>query len=72
MIKIHQSQLRVLNQEFLIASHNSFGRWLDHYVGEFGKDWGRTYNLSPLDSDYGCSWWFRDPKMATLTLLRWS
>lgn len=72
MIKIHQSQLRALNQNFLIAAQTDFGLWLDHNVGKFGEAWGRTYNLSPLDADYGCSWWFRDSAAATLTLLKWS
>ena len=72
MTKIHQSQLRALNDDWLIAAQTDFGRWLDQYVGEFGKEWGRTYNLDKGAPDYGCSWWFRDSKMATFTLLKWS
>ena len=72
MTKIHQSQLRALDDDWLIAAQTDFGSWLDHHVGEFNLDWGRTYNLDKSHPDYGCSWWFRDPKMVTLTLLKWS
>ena len=72
MIKIHQSQLRELNNDWLIAAQTDFGDWLDQNVGRFGEEWGRTYNLNKGDPDYGCSWWFRDPAKATMTLLRWS
>ena len=72
MIKIHQSQLRELNDDWLIAAQTDFGDWLDQNVGRFGEEWGRTYNLNKGDPDYGCSWWFRDPAKATMTLLRWA
>ena len=73
MTKIHQSQLRAPDDDWLIAAQQTeFGSWLDHNVGEFNRDWGRTYNLNRGDPDYGCSWWFRDPAKAMLTLLKWS
>jgi hypothetical protein len=86
MTKIHQRQLRALRLDqvidatglysvdgiYSVDAQIDFGRWLAHHVGEYNKDWGRTYNQNPLDADYGCSWWFRDPQMATLTLLRWN
>ena len=50
----------------------SFTAWLESHVGEFGRDWGRTYDMTVGSASYGTTWWFRDPKAATLTLLRWS
>ncbi len=75
---IHQSQLKRLhydrsdwrsleNQAVL-----SFGEWLEKYVGQVNRDWGRSYNLDLTSVDYGTTWWFRDSAKATLTLLRWS
>ena len=78
MNTIHQSQLSRLrhdpqdwrsmeNQQVL-----SFGQWLERYVGEVGRDWGRSYCLDLTSPNYGTTWWFRNPANATLTLLRWS
>ena len=68
---IHQTQLARLRydkQDWLLSFHD----WLEQHVGKFDKDWGRSYNLNLASPEYGTTWWFRDPEMATLTLLTWS
>jgi hypothetical protein len=75
MNKIHQSQLKGLhlslaNHDALL--HLSFNEWLETYVGEFKRDWWRTYNLDMRSPAYGTTWHFADEKKALLTLLKWS
>ena len=70
--KIHQRQLTGLVRQFPTETSVDFTNWLEKNVGKFGQDWGRVYNLSPLDSDYGTTWWFKREQDAVLTLLRWS
>lgn len=70
--KIHQRQLTGLVQQFPTGASVDFTNWLEKNVGKFGQDWGRVYNLSLLDSDYGTTWWFKREQDAVLTLLRWS
>ena len=69
MNTIHQNQLSRLrnNQQVL-----SFGQWLERCAGEVDRDWGRSYCLDLTSPNYGTTWWFRDPAIATLTLLRWA
>ncbi len=75
MIQIHQSQLRGLSRyrnQVVTQQEQDFTAWLEQYVGEFDRDWGRIYDLNLGRPTYGTTWWFRDPALATLTLLRWS
>ena len=77
MITIHQSQLTGMSRSYLPGHPHqqrlqSFTEWLETHVGEFGRDWGRTYDMAQGSETYGTTWWFQDPAAATLTLLRWS
>ncbi len=75
MIQIHQSQLRRLSRyrnQVVTQQEQDFTAWLEQYVGEFDRDWGRIYDLNLDRPTYGTTWWFCDPARATLTLLRWS
>jgi hypothetical protein len=74
---IHQSQLTAMRHWYLPRHlhqrrQQSFTEWLETHVGEFGQDWGRSYDMAVGSETYGTTWWFRDPAAATLTLLRWS
>ena len=77
MITIHQSQLTGMSRSYLPGHLHqqrleSFTEWLETHVGEFGQDWGRSYDMSLTSDTYGTTWWFQDPEAATLTLLRWA
>jgi hypothetical protein len=71
-IKIHQRQLTGLVRQFPNETPVEFTAWLEQNIGRFGQDWGRVYSLSPLDSSYGCTWWFKRKEDAILTLLSWA
>ena len=69
----HLTGLRKASNHAIVSGHElNFVDWLEQSVGQLNKDWGRSYNLSITDPDYGTTWWFRDPAKATLTLLMWS
>jgi len=77
MITIHQSQLTAMRHWYLPRHLHqqrleSFTEWLETHVGEFGQDWGRSYDMDLKSPAYGTTWWFQDPEAATLTLLRWA
>jgi len=75
MITIHQSQLRGLNRyrnQVVTRQEQDFTAWLEQNVGEFGQDWGRSYDMDLKSPAYGTTWWFQDPEAAILTLLRWA
>ena len=50
----------------------SFTEWLETYVGEYGKDWWRTYDMDRESPTFGTTWNFQDEKKAMWTLLRWA
>jgi hypothetical protein len=70
MITIHQSQLTGMRRSYLPGHpdrrrQQSFTEWLETHVGEFGQDWGRSYDMSLTSDTYGTTWWFQDPEAAT-------
>ena len=77
MNTIHQSQLTGLRHSYL-PSHpaqqrlQSFAEWLEAHVGEFDRDWWRSYDMNIESPTYGTTWHFADEKKALLTLLRWT
>ena len=73
MNTIHQRQLTVrYRNQVVTAEEKDFTGWLEHNVGQLGKDWGRTYNLDQGSAGFGTTWWFRDKRKVIWTLLRWS
>lgn len=77
MNTIHQNQLKGLRYSYLPRSphrnrEQSFNEWLETYVGEFKRDWWRTYDMNLSSPTYGTTWHFKDEKNAMLTLLKWS
>lgn len=48
--------------------------WCKEHAGEFNQDWIKL-GIDPAASLFGdktTTWYFRDPKIATMFLLRWS
>lgn len=77
MNTIHQNQLKGLRHWYLPRHlheqpQQSFNEWLETCVGEFEKDWWRSYDMDRESPTYGTTWHFVDEKKALLTLLRWS
>ena len=77
MNTIHQNQLKGLRYSTMPGHpdqrrYMSFNEWLETYVGEFKKDWWRSYDMDRESPTYGTTWNFVDEKKALLTLLRWS
>jgi hypothetical protein len=77
MNTIHQNQLTRMRHWYLPRHahqqrQQAFSEWLETQVGEYGKDWWRTYDMNLKSSTYGTTWHFADEKKAMWTLLRWS